>query len=95
MDQFNKMIKPMCVFLKKNSKMINTVLLVSYIVMNLPIDSTFNTNIQLKVLNGINMIVDNPVGDLLSMLFLYCAFCNYDVMMMVLFFAVFKFSPKY
>jgi hypothetical protein len=95
MNQFDKMLAPGCSFLKKNSKHINLFLIVMYILMNLPIDSLFKTNIQYKVLSAVNGIVDNPVGDLISMLLVYCAFRNYDVMMLVLFLATFKFNQKY
>ena len=95
MNQFDKMLTPVCSFLKKNSKNINLFLIVMYILMNLPVDSLFKTNIQYKIWSAVNGIVDNPFGDLVSMLLIYCAFKNYDVMMLVLFFATFKFNPKY
>tara|TARA_B100000035_G_C20849473_1_gene486771 strand:+ start:433 stop:723 length:291 start_codon:yes stop_codon:yes gene_type:complete len=84
MNQFDKMLVPVCSFLKKNSKNINFFLIVVYIVLTLPIDSLFKTNIQYKVYSALDGIFDNPVGDLFFLLLIYCAFRNYDVMMLLL-----------
>ena len=91
MNKINKALSPVCKILKKNSKLINLILVSLYLFMALPIDNTFNVDYQKKIFDGLNSIFDNPIIDVISLAFLFCAFTNGDAMMVALFIAVFKF----
>ena len=88
MNVLNPVLNPVSNFLKKNSKTINMGLIMLFIIVQLPIDSTFNVNIQSKIVDSLNMVLHNAVWKFISLILFYCMFRNGDALMMILFYAI-------
>ena len=77
-------LKPLCNVVKKNNRVLTTLLFVAIALHMLPLDLFMSTSVRDRAISTVNRGVKSPVGRILVFLLFICLYVNVDIENMVL-----------
>ena len=83
MDQVKKLLSPVCGLVSKNKQVLSLVFVSLVVVVMLPFDKLFGTNLKANLISNIRGQAGMLVSVLVALLFL-CLYLNNDVLNLVL-----------